>query len=150
MKIGIISDTHGRLSDKVLELFKGAEAIFHAGDIGSPKVIEALEELAPVYAVSGNMDFGTLAERFPRKDYIELDGLFFHIMHEPYLLDIDPAAAGIDCVIFGHTHEPFCQERQGVLFINPGSATFPKRGNSPSVACCNIKDKKITPVIYTL
>jgi len=150
MKIGIISDTHGRLSGKVLELFSGVEAIFHAGDIGSPKVIDALEELAPVYAVRGNMDYGPLATRFPRKEFVELDDLFFHIIHEPHLLDIDPAAAGIDCVIFGHTHEPYCKEKDGVLFINPGSASLPRYGQSPSVACCTIDGKIITPKIYPL
>ena len=150
MKIGIISDTHGSLPQKVLTLFKGVKAIFHAGDIGSFSVIEDLADIAPVYAVAGNMDRGALAKRFPKTDLIELNDFCVYMIHELYLLDIDPATAGVNCVIFGHTHTPHIEEKGGVLFVNPGSASIPRFGQSPSVMVCHVKGKDLHPTLLKL
>ena len=150
MKIGIISDTHGRLAEKVLDVLDGIDVIFHAGDIGSLSVVDALESVAPVFGVCGNMDGIEIAKRFPRRDLVELAGECFYIIHEPYLLDIDPKTAGVDCVIFGHTHIPLIEKRDGVLFINPGSASVPKYKNPPTVAVCEIKEGSLKPSILSL
>lgn len=147
MKIGIISDTHGSLPQKVFGLFEGVKAIFHAGDIGSFSVIEDLADIAPVYAVAGNMDRGALAKRFPKTDLIEIDDFCIYMVHEPYLLDIDPVAAGINCVIFGHTHAAHIEKKEGVLFLNPGSASIPRFGQRPSVMVCHMDGKDIRPVL---
>ncbi len=150
MKIGIISDTHGRLSDKCKDIFKQVDVIFHAGDIGSLSVIEELEQIAPVYAVCGNMDFGEIAKKYPRTDLIEINNLYFFLMHEPFRLNIDPKAAGVNCVIFGHTHIPEVQEKDGIFYINPGSASLPKWGRNPTVALCDIKGRDIKVDIVEL
>ena len=150
MKIGILSDTHGRLPAKALDVLKEADAIFHAGDIGSLSVIEALETIGPVHAVSGNMDGNEIRRRFPRKDVIEIDKYCFYLIHEPHLLDIDPATAGVHCVIFGHTHVPFKEERDGVLFINPGSVSLPGYRNPPTLALCSLDLHGIKAEIVSL
>ncbi len=149
-KIGILSDTHGRMPAKALDVFKEADAIFHAGDIGSLSIIEALESIGPVYAVSGNMDGSEIRRRFPRKDLIEIGRYCFYLIHEPHLLDIEPATAGVHCVVFGHTHVPFKEERDGVLFINPGSASLPGYKNPPTVALCSLDRQGIKAEIVSL
>ncbi len=141
MKIGIISDTHGKLHNKCKDIFCGVNAIFHAGDIGSISVINALKEIAPVYAVSGNMDFGEIAKMFPKTDLIEINNFYFFLMHEPFRLDIDPEAAGVNCIIYGHTHLPEIKKINGIFYVNPGSATFPKWGQKPTVALCDIQQE---------
>ncbi len=140
MRLGVISDTHGELPEGVLEQFAGTDAILHAGDIGPIDIVHQLEAVAPVRAVQGNMDYGQVADIYPRTDMFELGGAFFYLMHEPYLLDLDPSAAGISCVVFGHTHIPTVEERDGVLFLNPGSAGRPKWGSRPTVAILQIND----------
>ncbi len=150
MKIAIISDTHGHIEDRVLEVFRGAEAIFHAGDIGSFRVIEVLSSIAPVYGVSGNMDGMEIRRRFPAKDLVEFGGHSFYLIHEPRLLDIDPGAAGVDSVIFGHTHSPLIERRDGVLFINPGSASLPRYKRPPTVICCEMEGGRLVPSLITL
>ncbi len=150
MKIGIISDTHGRLSEKVFEHFKGVEAIFHAGDIGSISIIEGLKKIAPVHAVSGNMDRGSLAKRFPKTKLVDLNGFWIYMIHELFLIDVDPDAAGINCVIFGHTHTPHIEKKEGILFINPGSAGVPRLGQRPTVMVCHINGKDMRPILLEL
>ncbi len=151
MKIGIISDTHGNLPEKALELFKGVDAILHAGDIGSTSVIGELEQIAKVFAVAGNMDGAVIRQHFPRKDFIDLDIISLYLIHEPYLLDIEPKAAGIDMVVFGHTHTPYIEKKDGVLFLNPGSVSMPRLGEKPSVMLCDIdENKNVQPKIIYL
>ncbi len=149
MKIGILSDTHGRLPSRVLDLFDDVDLIFHAGDIGSLEVIEALESLAPVHAVSGNMDGGTISRRFPRKDMIEAGKMCFYLVHEPYNIDIDPVAASVNCVIFGHTHQVTIEEKGSVLFLNPGSVCLPRRGPATVIKCL-LSGNRLKPEIMTL
>ena len=143
MRIGVLSDTHGRIPETCLEMLNGVELFIHAGDIGGLQVIKRLGKLADVRAVCGNMDSGSIRKRFPRTDLFEAKGKYFYLMHEPYLLDIDPRAARVDCVIYGHTHIPKMEEKDGVIYLNPGSAGAPKPGRRPTVALLEITGNKI-------
>lgn len=128
--IGIISDTHGLLRPEAVEALRGSELIIHAGDVGEPSILDALETLAPVRAVRGNVDHGVLAERLPATDVVRADGADLYLLHDRDALDLDPAAAGFAAVIFGHSHRPLVEERKGVLWVNPGSAG-PRRFTLP-------------------
>ena len=130
MKIGLISDTHGLLRPEALQALAGVEHIIHAGDIGGPEVIEALRGIAPVNAVRGNNDKDLWARKFPLWLALEFKGVGVHVLHDVKELDLDPAAAGFQVVIAGHSHKPLVAERDGVLFVNPGSAG-PRRFSLP-------------------
>jgi putative phosphoesterase len=130
MKIGLISDTHGLLRPEALQALAGVQHIIHAGDIGGPEVIEALRGIAPVDAVRGNNDKDAWAAQFPHWLALELEGVHIHVLHDLKELDIEPAAAGFRVVIAGHSHKPAVIERDGVLFVNPGSAG-PRRFSLP-------------------
>ena len=130
MVIGVISDTHGQLSDRAIKALNGSDAIIHAGDVGSPDIIRTLEEIAPVYAVRGNTDRGTWAENLPMYQLVEIGDKLFYVLHNIDLLDVDPGSMGIDAVIYGHSHLPKEEIRRGVLYFNPGSAG-PKRFRLP-------------------
>jgi uncharacterized protein len=129
-RIGVISDTHGLLRPQAVKVLSGVDLIIHAGDIGSPKVLAGLERLAPVYAVRGNTDRGDWAADLPNFQVVEVGGVLLYVLHELFCLDLDPAAAGLAAVIFGHTHSPHQERRNGVLFLNPGSAG-PRRFTLP-------------------
>jgi putative phosphoesterase len=120
--VGVISDTHGLLRAEVLEVLAGVDLIVHAGDIGSPQIIDALRNLAPVVAIRGNVDRGTWADEFPETEIVEIDDLHLYVLHDLGQLDLDPAAAGFRVVIYGHSHNPSVIEKQGVVYLNPGSA----------------------------
>jgi putative phosphoesterase len=128
--IGVISDTHGLLRPEAVEALRGVEHIIHAGDIGAPEVLSALAEIAPVTAVRGNNDKGAWAGRIPATAVFEAPGLRIYVLHDVNELDLDPAAAGFGVVIAGHSHHPSQDERDGVLFFNPGSAG-PRRFRLP-------------------
>lgn len=128
--VGVVSDTHGLLRMEALEALEGVDLIVHAGDIGSPQIIEALEELAPVCAVRGNVDRGIWAGEFSETEIVEVDGLDLHVLHDLGQLDLDPATAGFRVVIYGHSHDPKVTEKQGVVYLNPGSAG-PRRMRLP-------------------
>jgi uncharacterized protein len=130
MIIGVISDTHGLLRPEALDLLRGSEHIIHAGDIGSPTIIPALEEIAPVTAIRGNIDTQAWARKFPETEIVELGGLSIYIIHDLNQLDLNPQAAGIAAVISGHSHQPKQETRDGVLYFNPGSAG-PRRFKLP-------------------
>jgi putative phosphoesterase len=130
MKIGLISDTHGLLRPEALRALAGVQHIIHAGDIGGPEVIEALRDIAPVDAVRGNNDKDAWAAQFPLRLTLEFKGVHIHVLHDLKELDVDPAAAGFRVVIAGHSHKPVVVERDGVLFVNPGSAG-PRRFSLP-------------------
>ncbi len=120
--VGVISDTHGLLRLQALELLEGVDLIVHAGDIGSPQVIPALRELAPVSAIRGNVDRGVWTGEFSATEIVEVDDLLLYVLHDLGQLDLDPAAAGFRVVIYGHSHDPKVAEKQGVVYLNPGSA----------------------------
>jgi putative phosphoesterase len=128
--IGVISDTHGLLRPEAVEALRGVEHIIHAGDIGAPEVLASLEEIAPVTAVRGNNDRGAWAGRIPTTAVVEAAGLRIYVLHDVNELDLDPAVAGFGVVVAGHSHRPSQDERDGVLFFNPGSAG-PRRFKLP-------------------
>ena len=120
--VGVISDTHGLLRPEALEALEGVDLIVHAGDIGGPQIIDALRELAPVVAIRGNVDRGVWADQFSATEIMEVDGLLLYVLHDLAQLDLDPAAARFRVVIYGHSHDPKIAEKQGVVYLNPGSA----------------------------
>jgi uncharacterized protein len=143
MNIGVISDTHGLLRPEALELLRGSEHIIHAGDIGAPEIIPALEQIAPVTAIRGNIDVQPWAKRFPETEVLELGGLHIYIIHNVKELDLDPKAAGFAAVISGHSHKPALETKNGVLYFNPGSAG-PRRFKLPiSVGRLKITNKSV-------
>lgn len=128
--VGVISDTHGLLRPEALELLRGSEHIIHAGDIGEPGIIAALQRIAPVTAIRGNIDTSAWAHRFPETQVVELGGLHFYVIHDLNALDLNPKAAGIAAVISGHSHQAKREVKDGVLYFNPGSAG-PRRFSLP-------------------
>ncbi len=130
LTVGVISDTHGLLRPQAVEYLRDSDLIVHAGDIGKPDVITALSELAPVHAIRGNVDRGEWASAFPDVDRITIDGHAIYLIHDVNSLEIDPHAERIRVVISGHSHMPRAEERDGVLFFNPGSAG-PRRFRLP-------------------
>lgn len=137
-QIGLISDTHGLLRPQALEALRGSELILHAGDVGKPEILTALQELAPVIAVRGNVDTSDWARTLPETAVAEAGKVLLYILHDLHALDLNPVAAGFQIVISGHSHQPGKSERDGVLYINPGSAG-PRRFHLPvTVARLNL------------
>jgi putative phosphoesterase len=130
VRVGLISDTHGLLRPEAKQALTGVQHIIHAGDIGSPQVLEELGTLAPVIAVRGNNDREPWARSVPEVEAVELNGVLIYTLHDINDLDLDPRAAGFSVVIAGHSHRPAITTRDDVLFINPGSAG-PRRFNLP-------------------
>ena len=120
-RIGVISDTHGLLRPAVRAL-EGCELIVHAGDVGRPEILEALRKIAPVVAVRGNVDRASWAEVLPVTQVVQASGATLYVLHDLNELDLNPAAAGFQIVISGHTHKPAQFEKEGALYLNPGSA----------------------------
>ena len=130
MLIGVISDTHSLLRPEALTALVGVEHILHAGDVGDPRILDSLREIAPVTAIRGNIDqWGDCAE-LPATDVVELEKRLFYLVHSLTDLDINPVVAGVAAVISGHSHKPSIEQRNGVLYLNPGSAG-PRRFNLP-------------------
>lgn len=129
-QIGVISDTHGLLRPQAVEALRGTELILHAGDVGAPEVLEGLRQIAPVRAIRGNTDVDPWARRLPETDLVEVDGVSMFILHSLADLDLDPKAAGIGVVIYGHSHRPEAIEKDGILYLNPGAAG-PRRFSLP-------------------
>ena len=119
--IALVSDTHGLLRPEVLEGLHGVQSILHMGDVGDPAILDELEAIAPVHAVRGNCDHGGWASTLPETKAVDIFGSTGYLIHNLDELDVDPAAAGIPFVFYGHTHKPKEEERAGVRFINPGS-----------------------------
>ena len=150
MRIGIISDTHGLLRPEAVELLRGSEHIIHAGDIGSPEIIPALEKIAPVTAIRGNVDTQPWARRFAETEVVEVAGLHIYVIHDVNALDLNPRAAGFAAVISGHSHQPKQEMKDGVLYFNPGSAG-PRRFSLPvSIGRLEIGRQGIQGSLHTL
>lgn len=130
MRIGVISDTHGLLRPEALTALQGADHILHAGDVGDPVILEQLSALAPLTAIRGNIDREGRCAELPATEAVELGGHLFYLVHALPDLDVHPAAAGITGVIYGHSHKPAVETRNGVLYLNPGSAG-PRRFSLP-------------------
>jgi putative phosphoesterase len=121
-RIGIISDTHGLLRPQALRELAGSQLIIHAGDVGAPEILDRLREIAPVVAVRGNVDQGDWATKLPLTAVAEAGEHRFYVLHDVKQLDLNPSAAGFQFVVSGHTHKFVHIDRNGVSFINPGSA----------------------------
>lgn len=128
--VGVISDTHGLVRPEAVDRLRGSDLIVHCGDIGAPAVLDALRALAPVRAVRGNNDLGPWAVGLPTDDVIEVGSHLLYVIHDLGELGLEPAAAGFTAVLSGHSHRPLVEERNGVLFVNPGSAG-PRRFSLP-------------------
>ncbi len=129
--VGLISDTHGLLRPEALARLAGSDFIVHAGDIGDPAIIDALARLAPVTAVRGNVDRAAWAQSFPETEVLAVgEDVLLYVLHDIGALDLDPAAAGFRAVISGHSHKPGFSWKEGVLYVNPGSAG-PRRFSLP-------------------
>jgi putative phosphoesterase len=122
MRIGLISDTHGLLRPEAVDYLAGSDHIVHAGDIGGPELLERLAGIAPLTVVRGNNDTAAWARTIPETARLEMGGVSVYVIHDIKELDIEPAAAGVRVVVSGHSHKPACLERDGVLYVNPGSA----------------------------
>jgi hypothetical protein len=130
MKVGLISDTHGLLRPQALDALAGVEAIIHGGDIGGPEVLESLAALAPLHAVRGNNDREPWAMELPATLLLRLAGVRIQVVHDVKELTIASGADRPQVVVCGHSHKPGVAEREGVLFVNPGSAG-PRRFKLP-------------------
>ena len=150
MKIGVISDTHGMLRPNVLKALEGADHLLHAGDVGDPNVVKELQRIAPTHCVRGNMDGGSWSKILPPSDMIELSGKTFYLVHDLYTMDIDPVVAGIEVVVSGHTHQSEIRNDHGILYLNPGSASYGRYGSPSSVGWIEISDGRIRPHIVPL
>jgi len=129
-RIGLISDTHGLLREEAVEALRGSELIIHAGDVGKPEILEALKKIAPVVAVRGNVDTEPWAQALPETVVAEAGAAMIYVLHDVKALDFNPGASGFQIVVSGHSHKPGKTERDGVLYINPGSAG-PRRFQLP-------------------
>lgn len=148
--VGVISDTHGLLRPEALAKLAGVDHIVHAGDIGSAEILERLRAIAQVTAVRGNNDKEVWAKRLPESETLEIDGRLLYVLHNLSKLDLDPAAAGVSVVIAGHSHKPSAVEKNGVLYLNPGSAG-PRRFKLPiSVAMLRVYAKTVRAEIHEL
>jgi uncharacterized protein len=130
MRIGVISDTHGLLRPEAESALRGVDLILHAGDVGDPQILERLKTIAPVFAVRGNVDTEAWAVELPKTTVVETENASFYILHNLHDLDLRPEASGFHAVISGHTHQAEHWVRDGVLYLNPGSAG-PRRFQLP-------------------
>lgn len=148
--VGVISDTHGLLRPQAIKALKEVSLIIHAGDVGTPAVLDSLESIAPVVAVRGNTDRDGWACRLPLTEVVEIGGVSLYVLHDLSSLDLNPAASGFSAIISGHTHEPAVKNKNGILFLNPGSAG-PKRFTLPvSVALLRIENNSVKAELLTL
>jgi putative phosphoesterase len=154
MRVGIISDTHNYLDPSVAEIFTGVDHILHAGDIGQPRIILELENIAPVTAVGGNTDDPGF--QYTTTESVVLEGhkcLLHHIVQPrelPDFLKARIAKEKADVVVFGHTHKPFCETIKGTLFFNPGYAGKSRFGMERTVAVLSFESDKIHPEYFRL
>jgi putative phosphoesterase len=148
--IGVISDTHGLLRPEALAALAGSHHIIHAGDIGDPGILPALQKIAPVTAIRGNIDTQPWAKHLPATNVLEVGEVLIYILHNLAALDLKPEAAGFAAVIYGHSHKPMQETKNGVLYFNPGSAG-PRRFRLPiSLGKIKIAGKKISAEILAL
>ncbi len=141
--LGVISDTHGLLRPEAVEALRGSDRILHAGDVGDSEILERLAQVAPVTAVRGNVDTGAWAKPLPETEVVEAGGVSIYMLHDLGQLDLKAEAAGFRVVVYGHSHRLKIEEKNGVLFFNPGSAG-PRRFHLPvSVGKLTIEAGKV-------
>jgi uncharacterized protein len=150
LNIGVISDTHGLLRPEALVALRGSDHIVHAGDVGDPEILDQLRKIAPVTAVRGNVDRGGWAGALPKTEILEADRTAIYILHILSELDLKPESAGFAVVIYGHSHMPKQETKNGVIFFNPGSAG-PRRFNLPvTVGRLTIEHGRVCGIILPL
>ncbi|MGD0212173.1 MAG: metallophosphoesterase family protein [Terriglobales bacterium] len=148
--LGVISDTHGLLRPEAVEALRESDRILHAGDVGAPEILDALARIAPVTAIRGNVDTAPWARVLPETEVVEADSLLLYMLHNLGQLDLKPEAAGLRVVVFGHSHQPKIEEKNGVLYFNPGSAG-PRRFNLPvSVGKLTVEGGKVRAELMEL
>jgi len=148
--IGVISDTHGLLRPEVLHVFNGVSLILHAGDIGSPEVLDGLQALARVVAVRGNNDRDVWAKRIPEVEVVRAGSISIYMLHNVKDLKVNPPHRKVHVIISGHSHKPHLERREGILFLNPGSAG-PRRFKLPiSVARLTIRNSDVRAELIEL
>jgi putative phosphoesterase len=147
--IGVISDTHGLLRPEAIAVLRGVEMILHAGDIGKPEILDELNKIAPVTAVRGNNDTGDWARDIPDRQLIEIEGFSIYMLHDLKELDLANEAAGVHVVIAGHSHRPLIENRNGILYLNPGSAG-PRRFKLPVTLGLLTIDGAVTAEVVNL
>ncbi len=130
LRVGLISDTHGLLRPEAAAFLAGSDHLVHAGDVGDPAILDALAAIAPVTAIRGNVDTDAWAARLPATTRVTIGGVTIYVLHDLAALDLKPHAHGIRIVVYGHSHKPSVTERDGVLYVNPGSAG-PRRFRLP-------------------
>jgi hypothetical protein len=148
--VGVLSDTHGLLRPSVVEALQGVELIIHAGDVGQERVLEALRAIAPLRAVRGNVDRGEWARRLPETEVVVVGDGALYVLHDLHDLDLNPRTAGFAAVISGHSHRPAIRERDGVLFINPGSAGPRRFGLPVSVVRLRVRGEALEAELVDL
>jgi putative phosphoesterase len=149
MLVGLISDTHGLLRPEAQDALQGSQLIIHAGDIGTPEVLDRLSGVAPTFAVRGNIDTQAWAAALPMTEAVEVGRHVIWVLHDIAQLDLDPAV-GFAAVVYGHSHKPSIETRNGVLYINPGSAG-PRRFKLPvTVARLRVAGTSLEPEIVDL
>jgi putative phosphoesterase len=149
-RIGIISDTHGLLRPEAASALQDSDLILHAGDVGKPEVLAALRTIAPTVAIRGNNDKGSWADGLSATEVVPVDSSLIYLVHDVAELDLDPAAAQFAAVISGHSHRPATSIREGVLYLNPGSAG-PRRFSLPiTLAVLTIQDRVLRPKLIEL
>jgi putative phosphoesterase len=148
--VGVISDTHGLLRPEAIGALRGSDMIIHAGDVGKSEIIDELRGLAPTFVVRGNIDKGDWVAGLSMTELVDVGERKFLVLHEVSQLELDPAAAGIAAVVFGHSHMPLVEMRERVVFLNPGSAG-PRRFKLPvTVARAHVSGRRIRPEIVEL
>ncbi|WP_313632875.1 metallophosphoesterase family protein [Massilia timonae] len=150
VRIGLISDTHGLLRPQALDFLRGSDHILHAGDIVGAAILGQLTGLAPLTAVRGNNDYGDWAQALPETATVILGGVTIHMLHDLKELAIDPAAQGVRVVVAGHSHKPACEERGGVLYVNPGAAGRRRFTLPVSVGELLVEDGQVEVRLVTL
>jgi putative phosphoesterase len=128
--VGVISDTHGLFRLQAIAALSDCEHIIHAGDIGSAELLEELRKIAPLSVVRGNIDTAKWASSLPEIEWLTFAGTNIYVLHDLKMLDLDPRAADLSVVISGHTHQPLQERKNGILYLNPGSAG-PRRFSLP-------------------
>ncbi len=130
LRVGVISDTHGLLRPEARAFLIGCDYIVHGGDVGAGEILDELAQVAPLIAVRGNNDTQPWAAHLRETELIRVGSIFVYVIHNLEELDIDPGAAGVKVVICGHSHKPKVEEREGILYVNPGSCG-PRRFKLP-------------------
>src|SRR5271165_2161454 len=130
LRVGLVSDTHGVLRPEARAFLVGCDYIVHGGDVGGSEILDELAALAPLIAVRGNNDTAPWAERLRETELIRVGNIFVYVIHDLAELGIDPRAAGVRVVVSGHSHKPRVEERDGILYVNPGSCG-PRRFKLP-------------------